>query len=361
MANKLDCITCKKAISRTKKGVNCSLCTNVYHISCGQIPDTVFKAIENGTSDWRCLSCRNKAGRKSMVLDSTEVNDADSDDVAIDQTNLNTAIKKLQQNMNSLRQNYQASMDSMITMNQQLTDLQSIVTTVNEHDNKIKILVKDNHTMRTAIIILTICLDNIEQSNHRNKVQLNGIPETVGENLHTIVINVGNKMGIKLFNDDIIEVKRIQPPRKLTTGTINNQVSDTADTSSSSIVPPPANIADANSVDVDKSIYGSVFITFKSSHKRNEILTVFRKLPEKELFFDNDKKFKIYFTEYLSSNRRRLFTKAKLFAKLNDVKFVWVNNGNILMKKREGEKVVRINSQTDFSSIFEMEATADLG
>lgn len=355
MVNKTDCIVCNKGISRLKKGVNCSSCTNVFHTSCGQIPDSVFKAIENGTSDWRCTSCRGKVGRKSMVLVNSDDNDAE--DIVIDQSNLNTTIKKLSENMNSLRLNYIASMESMNTMNQQLMDLQNIVTTVNEHDKKIKTLVKENHSLNTAIKILTLRLDNMEQSNQRNKLQLNGIPVTEGEDLHSIVINIASKMNINLSNDDFIEILRNRQ-------SLSKQISDdkytsgNVDTSSSSIVVPPNNISDV--INKDKKVFSSIFITFKSFKKRNEILSGFRNLHKNELFFDNDKKFKLYFNEYLSSNRRRLFTRAKLFAKQNDVKFVWIQNGNILLKRKEGERVVRINSQTDFSSIFETGAATDL-
>lgn len=63
----MQCIKCAKQLTRTKKGVNCSTCDGMFHVSCGQISEALFKSIENGSSDWRCLSCRNTNNRKSII------------------------------------------------------------------------------------------------------------------------------------------------------------------------------------------------------------------------------------------------------------------------------------------------------
>lgn len=83
------------------------------------------------------------------------------------------------------------------------------------------------------------------------------------------------------------------------------------------------------------------------------ILALYRKIPGRKLYLDCNNEHVIYIKEYLTANRRRLLYKAKLFAKSNNYNYVWVRNGDILIKKDESSKVIHINSFTDFSSIEE--------
>lgn len=89
---------------------------------------------------------------------------------------------------------------------------------------------------------------------------------------------------------------------------------------------------------IRKPIYGSIIITLKSQQIRNNILTAYRNMPNRNFFFDNDQKVKLFVNEYLSPSRQRILYEAKLFAKTNGFKFIWVKNGDILMKKNENSK-----------------------
>lgn len=56
---------------------------------------------------------------------------------------------------------------------------------------------------------------------------------------------------------------------------------------------------------------------------------------------------KIYVNERLTKNRRTLFSKTKLACKDKPYKYVWVNNVEIMVKKDDGGKTIRIKSEND--------------
>lgn len=70
-----------------------------------------------------------------------------------------------------------------------------------------------------------------------------------------------------------------------------------------------------------------------------------------EIFFDNENNNRIYFNEFLTSNRKRLLVKAKLFAKSNDYKYVWSRGGKIFIRKSEGDVLKHINNLSDIAKV----------
>lgn len=336
----MQCIKCAQQLTRTKKGVNCSTCDGMFHVSCGQISEALFKSIENGSSDWRCLSCRNTNNRKSIINMGDDASNASG--IAIASSNeaddFNYTIQQMSNNIKSLTENYKASMDTMNGMNNQLIALQSIAETVNNHEAKIKSLEGENRSMKTALKIMTLRIDNMEQGGHHNKLQFNNVPCVNDNNLFATVSTIASKLNITLNPEDIVDMRKLTQPRK--PDNASGAGHNSSSSSSSSIVEPPPS--------------SSIVTTFRATDVRNNILASYRKLPNRELYFDNNKNYKIYVNEFLSSNRRRLLQKAKLFGKDNGYKYIWVKNGDILMRKQEGSKVVHVNSFTDFASIEEV-------
>lgn len=53
----------------------------------------------------------------------------------------------------------------------------------------------------------------------------------------------------------------------------------------------------------------------------------------------------IYVAEYLPPSSRRLFFAAREFAKLKEFKFCWTNNGNVFLRKNEGDKQILIKTE----------------
>lgn len=58
----------------------------------------------------------------------------------------------------------------------------------------------------------------------------------------------------------------------------------------------------------------------------------------------------IFFNEYLSTKAQKLFYEAREFAKINDYAFCWSQKGRIFIRRRQGEKAIRIEREEDLKS-----------
>lgn len=61
----------------------------------------------------------------------------------------------------------------------------------------------------------------------------------------------------------------------------------------------------------------------------------------------------VYISDRLPPSIRQLFYEARKFASANDFNFCWTSNGKIFLKKREGEKSVRIVSEKTFLDLLQ--------
>ncbi|XP_060875910.1 uncharacterized protein LOC132949150 [Metopolophium dirhodum] len=59
----------------------------------------------------------------------------------------------------------------------------------------------------------------------------------------------------------------------------------------------------------------------------------------------------IYANERLTKLRRTLFYQTKVAATTKEYKFVWVSNGDILVRKNENSKIVKIKSSQDINNL----------
>lgn len=59
----------------------------------------------------------------------------------------------------------------------------------------------------------------------------------------------------------------------------------------------------------------------------------------------------IFVNNYLTQYNSNLFFKSRMFAKENNFKFVWFNDCEIFIKKRESSKAYIIYDETDLSTI----------
>lgn len=359
----MNCQKCFRPIRGTTRGINCSNCNSLYHLTCGKVSETLSKEIEEGTSDWRCHLCRDSNKRKSIISNGFLEQSSSSSSVNSNKNtanvnvptpiitksvDVNSTISNLAASIKLLQEQQQMFITSLDTIGQQLCDLQSLNTTVTSHDNRIRLLETENKDMKLTIKTLAQRLDNLDQKFNNNLLKISSIPYINNENLYDAIINIGNKLGITLSNTDIIDVYRQKAPNIKERG--NEHLSND---------PTIQNLnlnADGNSADdgVTADINGKpdypVIVKFKSHIMKAKFITSFRQLKRK-VFFDNNNKYQLYINEYLSSIRHNLFHKARLFKNANNYKYLWTKNGNIFIRKENGSKVIRVTMHTDFTRI----------
>lgn len=170
----------------------------------------------------------------------------------------------------------------------------------------------ENKYLSSEVSSLKLKIDNIEQFNLNKYIDITGIPQTTNENCSEIVKQIGLKTNTTI---NVIEAKRIH---------INNS-------KNSSII-----VAKLETTEMKRTLIRNSKISKLSA---NNILSTW------------SNEIKVYVNERLTKDRRTLFGQARRTGKDKQFKFIWVNNGDILMKKDESSKTIRISIQQDLEKV----------
>jgi len=172
-------------------------------------------------------------------------------------------------------------------------------------------LLSENKLLKDEISIINQKIDELEQKSIGNSIELKGIPKTVNENYLEIVQVIANKSN---SNISLKSAYRIY----------------SSDNNTNIIV------AELVTSDMKKDFLSKVkSMRWNANMIHNNWST------------DS----KIYVNEKLTKNRRTLFSKTRLDCKEKRYKYVWVNNAEILVKKNDSEKILRIKSDRDINKL----------
>ena len=82
----------------------------------------------------------------------------------------------------------------------------------------------------------------------------------------------------------------------------------------------------------------------KTKREKREKLTT-------KIFGAHGKSENVYINDCLTQQRRQLLNTALALKTTKGVKYVWTRNGNIFIRKNEGDNSVRINYISDFDKV----------
>lgn len=285
------CSICTNKVNNQRKAIKCSekACARVCHQEClGQ---------GNIAESWRCRECT----EPSLV-------------------DLMREVKKLS-NIN------RDMAESLNSCHEKIDDLNALIknqeSKIIECESKVDALSVKCTSLEKENAELKISLNNQEQFTRLNSVEIYGIPEIKEENLLTTVSYVYKALNVKLDISDIDYCYRINKPL-------------------TSMEP------------------GGIFLRFLSRLKKDEFINA-KKIRKTLNLSDiniewarnvNDTKKPIYINESLTNANRTLFSKCREFKKKQDIKFLWIKNGKILMRKSESAKVYVINSVRDLNDVY---------
>ncbi|GJQ78640.1 hypothetical protein Trydic_g11744 [Trypoxylus dichotomus] len=153
----------------------------------------------------------------------------------------------------------------------------------------------------------------LEQGGNDRKLELHGVDEIPGVNIEEIIFEIANKLEIKLESSDLESIYRV-----------NNKQRDQS---------------------------RPVLVQFVSRKKCTEFKEKKRTILINRDLDRRDSKRKIYIYEYLSNYHKRLLWDTKQYVKKNGFRYVWVQNGKILIRRNEGSKIYQIQQNADLNKI----------
>ncbi|KAJ0181606.1 hypothetical protein K1T71_002328 [Dendrolimus kikuchii] len=340
--------------SETGAYVKCKLCSKTFHIECIVPRDAQGASLE---PDWVCPLCKG-AQRKARNLDNSplpsydrvnienysakrsskrqalssppetkdnnepmteeKVRDIISDVMEI---HLERFLEKVNENVSRtiskeikvVRDEISDLQDSVSFMSKQYDDILKDFKATKE---TVKDLRENNDKMQMMVNNLNAKVNQLEQESRNNNIEIQCVPENRSENINSIVIQLSKLIKCTVTEENILQCTRIAKFNKESTR-------------------PRSIVVKLSSPRIRDCFLASV-IKFNKANPDS-------KLNTSHIGIAGERK-PIFVTEHLSTYNKSLHAAARQKAKELNYKFIWVRNGQILMRKSESSKYVIIKN-----------------
>ncbi|CAN8013773.1 unnamed protein product [Ixodes persulcatus] len=308
MANKSDCLVCFKSVSPDAAFLKCAECSNLYHIGkCSGVAKKAHKNMSVGAlSAWICNTC--KVNRQRLSGETSEdVSSASKE--AIGGSGV--------QGLDALTaQITEVNAKLMTVLNRTEKIEKALDVQGAKHDSiltKLEVNEEKGNGMETAlaalnaqgaqILSLKTAVDNAEQYSRRKNIEIHGVKEYENENLVTVVTDLATKLQL--------------PP------------------------PTSQSIETAHRLRAREGRTAPILVRFTERSTRDMWI-------KKRVSLKGEG---IYVNENLTRTLKNLFWNTKKTAREKNYKFVWVRNGKIFVKEKDGSPVIRIENENDLKKI----------
>lgn len=304
------CGACSKVVSSSHVKVKCHECNKDYHGKCLNMSKADIECLSTDGLVWRCKPCAAER-RRSMRFESQVTEGA---------LTLEDIMKKLleiEKNNSQMEVSFNLSYESM---NEKIEDNTGAVKKQTEEMSKclktINDLMTENKMLKEKINDLENRLDEQEQYSRRNTIEIYGIPQDKNEDVVQIVKEVGKVLDFEITKPMIDACHRMG--RR-----------------------PGHNSAPAG-----------IVVRFVSRLDKEELLRrrrVKSNLSTRHMNLGVDQP--VYINEALTPARRKLMAAARQVRREKSIKFLWVRNGKIFMRKEESAPVIHISCQADLNKV----------
>lgn len=200
-----------------------------------------------------------------------------------------------------------------------------------EHDNGLlqqecKSVSMELHQSTNSITQLKQEVNNLEQYSRRDCLEMRGIPATDDEDTDELVKQVGKLMDVQIVDEDISTSHRLPLPSYVRT----NRNAKSRD---------PVIIVKFVRRDIRDRFY-------KSKHN-------LRNKSTRDLGMVRMEERKIFITESLTQQNRKLFNRCQQAKRDLDFKFIWTKNGKILMRKDTDSPALSITNEWELQRLLD--------
>ena len=294
---------CDVKVERKDTKIECCDCKKLYHGKCVDINDSDIDFMLKNKKVWRCKQCENvfrKLLSANMASPSTSIHKKCNDQNIQHPVNQS----KVTTNENEPPQS--------ITIELVYAEIVSLKEINQTALDRISVLEKENSTLKNKINKMEYQLNKMENVNNRNKIDIVNVPGLNKQNAVTKAVEVCSGIGVD------ISAENIEYCTLKTTKSGKN-----SDNGSTNIL----------------------CVKFKSAAIRNNILEMKRKNKIKlttHIFGTDHAMQNIYINESISFHTRQLFNEARKVKVAKQFKYLWVKDSVVLMRRGDGEAIVRI-------------------
>lgn len=295
------CQKCQEALTESDVSITCSECDCRYHIGkCAGISAKTVKAKgEVYCKAWRCATCRSAKMRLQPVEQLSS--DSDMQDIRIW---LKTINEKLDQVL-EVKATVGNIEDSLQFMSEQYDEL---LARTGKNERAVKEMHNRLDKLETGdkeIAKLESVVDNLEWRSRQLNLEFHGLEVTKNEDLLAKINSLSEQLELPpLSKDDVVAIHRLPARRDKIPG----------------------------------------------------IICCFAKRADRENWWENRKKLvrsdeSPFILENVTRRARALLFEAKNWAKEANFKYVWHNNGRVLVRKADRDKVAVVTCVGDLSKL----------
>lgn len=263
-----------------------------------------------------------------------DINTNINDGVKVELSKLSATTTEIKSDLNSLRQENAELKRSLAEMYSQQHETVALIsdlrTSLDFTSNRVDILSQrvdkyEQHrkhdeeltieleATKQALRNIEIDLNRQQQRERLLNLEITGIPEAKNESLQAIFLSVANHSGVTLTSEDIVHINRVQPKQ------------------------------------IVKGRPRSIVVKLKNRVLKDNIIAGVRKrrgITTRDINIPGDSK-PIYVNEHLTSQNKMLFKMCREAATAKMIKYVWIRNCSIFMRKNETSPAVLINTEED--------------
>lgn len=323
----MQCKFCLEDLPKDGDFATCSVCMEGMHFKCSPISGPSWRSLSNHRKDtWRCVDCRTKSTQEMANDPSTpeasseleKLLDKKFKDFKMEiKLEIQERFKEVRKSMEDKLREMERGLEFVGEKMEELTkankEMQRKLVVVEQNQGKLEDQTKE---LRTRVHGLELTVHQMEQEKHANKLEISGVPENID---------------CQLYVGKVLEKCRVNPMPRLDQYVVvkHNHVNTTNTTKSLTVIFESEKLRD------------TVWTTIKREKPKIKTGDISAQGPSTE----------IYINEYLSPYYKRVFYEAKKIKKDKQYKFLWVQNGRILLKKTQESKIMRIASLNDLGKM----------
>ncbi|XP_046409278.1 uncharacterized protein LOC124174228 [Ischnura elegans] len=318
------CTKCGKRLLESQKQLSCGRCSGVYHLVCTSLSEEDLGLLAQQQQHWQCSNCATVA--RATRNDDTPVRNISalvhSSSASSQPDALSEMVKELLDRVKSL-QNNQCELQKSLsfweqTVSEQAKQIESLNSATNKLCDQMSDFSRQIFGHKASVTELENRVNILEQESLKNTIEIHGVPAKDGEVVSALVSQVGLAIGIKVDQQLIDYAYRVR----------YNPAGDASR-------PPPIIVR---------------FLRYTNAEEFLDARRVKRNLYTKDLGWNDLPSRPIYVNCRLTSTNRELFSKARELKRQGKIKFIWLRNGKIYAREREGSERVLIRSMCDIEN-----------
>lgn len=180
-------------------------------------------------------------------------------------------------------------------------------------------LKQDNSKLRKETRSLQIRVNSMEQYSRKTNVEIAGIPQTQGEDVISVVQDIGKVIGAEVRKEEVMAAHRVPSYSRGRTPQIIVQFQNR----------------------VQRNHFLERFKTARKTNNRMSARQVNKIFPDTAF----------YVNEHLTPENKVLLSKTKLACKEVGFRYTWCKEGKIFARRADDEPAIRIECEEDLAKI----------